>query len=257
VPSVVAVDAERNFALLSWVEGSPIREPGAADIDEAAEFLRSLHLLRRSPPFPSAALASEACLSAAEIERQIRARLAELRTLPDEPALEAFLSGGFAAGLAGALQRAKGRISTAGYDFDAQLPSGGRSPVPSDFGFHNALRRPGGSLAFLDFEYFGWDDPVKLTADVLLHPGSDVAPPLRQSFRRNAVSLYGADDPGFEERLEALQPLFGLRWVLILLNEFHPERWRRRQLAGAAEGWSDAKARQLASAQEFLAGLAQ
>ena len=91
--------------------------------------------------------------------------------------------------------------------------------VPSDFGFHNSLRQFDGSLAFFDFEYFGWDDPVKLTADVLLHPGTTLKPQLRSRFRVAAGEIYG-NDPSFHKRLEALFPLIGLRWVLILLNEF-------------------------------------
>ena len=41
---------------------------------------------------------------------------------------------------------------------------------PSDFGFHNALRTEDGRLAFLDFEYAGWDDPAKLVCDFELQP---------------------------------------------------------------------------------------
>jgi hypothetical protein len=39
---------------------------------------------------------------------------------------------------------------------------------------------------------------------------------------------------------------------LILLNEFHPERWRRRVLAGATGGWAEAKERQLRAARAML-----
>jgi hypothetical protein len=111
-------------------------------------------------------------------------------------------------------------------------------------------------LAFVDFEYFGWDDPVKLTADILLHPGRPLAPSQRRRFRQAAVRLYG-EDRTFERRLAAYLPLFGLRWVLILLNEFIPERWQRRVLAGDTTSWNDAKARQLDHARAFLAALPQ
>jgi hypothetical protein len=57
--------------------------------------------------------------------------------------------------------------------------------------------------------------------------------------------------------LAAFYPLFGLRWVLILLNEFIPERWRRRVLAGAGENWIEAKARQLLLARELLASISE
>jgi hypothetical protein len=53
-------------------------------------------------------------------------------------------------------------------------------------------------------------------------------------------------------RLATLYPLFGLRWVLILLNEFLPERWQRRLLAGERGDWSEAKARQLGRAVGLL-----
>jgi len=36
------------------------------------------------------------------------------------------------------------------------------------------------------------------------------------------------NDTGFEKRLNAYMPLFGLRWCLILLNEFLPEKISQR-----------------------------
>ena len=53
---------------------------------------------------------------------------------------------------------------------EAELPVEQRTLSPSDFGFHNALRRPDGRVVFLDLEYFGWDDPAKMISDFLLHP---------------------------------------------------------------------------------------
>src|SRR6266480_4587472 len=64
----------------------------------------------------------------------------------------------------------------------AALPQASRILSPSDFGFHNAIRRPDGTLAFVDFEYFGWDDPAKTIVDFLLHPGMSVADTLKRRF---------------------------------------------------------------------------
>jgi hypothetical protein len=55
--------------------------------------------------------------------------------------------------------------------------------------------------------------------------------------------------------LSVYLPLFGCRWALIMLNEFIPELWRRRTLAGDSGSWSEAKTRQLGKAREFLAAL--
>ena len=98
--------------------------------------------------------------------------------------------------------KAKATMQAAGLDFAADLPQEWRSLVPSDFGFHNSLRRRDGSLAFVDFEYFGWDDPVKLSADIMLHPGKPLSAEQCGHFRRLAVGLYGAD-PSFAPRLGA------------------------------------------------------
>ena len=133
-------------------------------------------------------------------------------------------------------------MQAAGLDFAAELPQEWRSLVPSDFGFHNSLRRRDGSLAFIDFEYFGWDDPVKLTADILLHPGRPLAGAAAPALSARGAAASMATT-AFAARLAAYLPLFALRWVLILLNEFLPERWQRRVLAGATRDWAEAKAR--------------
>jgi hypothetical protein len=256
VPRVIGVDRARGYALLTWIEGAAVADISAADIDAAIAFLGAVHALRRVPQAAEQPAAAEACLSCHEIGRQIEARLTLLRSLQRERQLLAFVDEVIAPEFARRLAGARTLLASASLDFAAELPQEWRSLVPSDFGFHNSLRRGDGSLAFVDFEYFGWDDPVKLTADILLHPGRPLASSHRQRFRQAAVRLYG-EDRTFETRLAAYLPLFGLRWVLILLNEFIPERWQRRVLAGDTSNWNDAKARQIDHARAFLASLPQ
>jgi hypothetical protein len=256
VPRVIGVDRHHGYALLTWIDGAAVDEVTDTDVDAAIVFLGAIHALRRTPWAAGQPAAAEACLSGAEISRQIDARMALLRSLPDEPELADFVDGFCEPAFAGQVANAVAALDAAGVDFGAELPQEWRSLVPADFGFHNSLRRGDGSLAFVDFEYFGWDDPVKLTADILLHPGRPLESSQRRHFRRAAVRLYG-EDKTFERRLAAYLPLFGLRWALILLNEFIPERWQRRVLAGDATSWSDAKARQLNHAHEFLGSLSR
>jgi Ser/Thr protein kinase RdoA (MazF antagonist) len=257
VARVVAADPARHGALLTWLDGTPIAAPGDADIDAAAQFLAALHGSGATPAGRAFRRpAAEACLSGREVERQIRARLATLMMHGEtEPALADFLRGAFAPALAALLARAERAFAAAGLDFATPLPQEKQSLVAADFGFHNCLRGTDGRLKFLDFEYFGWDDPVKLTADILHHPGTPLAAPQAARLRAAALRIY-ADDAAFAPRLAALYPLFGLRWALILLNEFVPERWRRRVEAGETEAWPQAKARQLARADELVARLA-
>jgi thiamine kinase-like enzyme len=123
---------------------------------------------------------------------------------------------------------------------------------PSDFGFHNSLRRGDGRLVFLDFEYFGWDDPAKTVSDFLLHPAMELSPALRERFLTGALKAFG--DPGLGARVRAVYPLFGLKWCAILLNEFTLEHMERRCFADGAPGaWSGPE--QLEKARRMLAGV--
>ena len=256
VPEVIALDRDHGLVLLSWIHGSPITAVNNFDVDQAVAFLTAVHTLRQASAFAEERHAAEACLAGTEIERQIAARLKKLQGLPAaEESLHAFLHTSFRPAFDRLITHARRRMCANGLDFDTVLPQEQRSLVPSDFGFHNALRRPDGTLAFFDFEYFGWDDPVKLTADVLLHPGTLIMLPQHQRFRHAAECLYGHDRT-FRARLNAFYPLFGLRWALIVLNEFLPDCWRRRVMAGARESWAVAKQKQLARAHEYLSHLA-
>ena len=111
----------------------------------------------------------------------------------------------------------------AGTSWDAPLPRASQTLSPSDFGFHNAIRRPGGTLAFVDFEYFGWDDPAKTIVDFLLHPGMAIPEPFKHQFAAGMLAAFG-DVPGIGARSRIVYPLFGLKWCLIVLNDFLPER---------------------------------
>jgi hypothetical protein len=253
VPRVVAAHPGERLLLLTWVDGEPVKTITKEDIDAAGAFLTTIHELRHNAEAQHLPLASEACLCGAEIERQIRARLAKLneRSFCEED-LRVLLEGGFASALDKVLPRALSQLSLARVTFDRSLPADHQSLIPADFGFHNSLRQNDGKLAFLDFEYFGWDDPVKLTVDFLLHPGMALESMARQRFLAGAEGRY-SNDPTFTGRFRALFPLLGLRWVLVLLNEFLPERWELRVNAGAREDdWDAVKRRQLDRATVLL-----
>jgi hypothetical protein len=125
------------------------------------------------------------------------------------------------------------RLKAAGMSFTEELSLHQRTLSPSDFGFHNALRQPDGRMIFLDFEYFGWDDPAKMIADFLLHPAMDLSPELKKKFASTLVRRF-ADWPKLSGRVESVYPLFGLKWCMIMLNEFLPEQLLRRQFAATA-----------------------
>jgi hypothetical protein len=114
----------------------------------------------------------------------------------------------------------------------AELPPARRALSPSDFGLHNALRGDDGQLRFIDFEYFGWDDPVKLVCDAAIHPGSNLPENGARRLIEQLSREFEPRDPAFAMRCGVLYPVFGLIWCLIILNDYLPESRSRRVMAG-------------------------
>jgi hypothetical protein len=252
-PRAYAVDAERGYLLLEWIEGSRVDEIGPCEVDAALAFLSVIFNASAQPEARDIPPASEACLSGEEVVHQLFDREAKLCAVAgDEQALVEFLDREFAPVRERIVEQARAGYAEAGLDFTRALIPASRSLVPSDFGFHNAIRRADGVLIFVDHEYFGWDDPVKVTADFLLHPATSLPDDMAGRFWRGVWGHRENKDESFLIRLELLYPLFGARWCLILLNEFLPERWAGRVFAGAPRDWASVKFEQLRRARGLL-----
>ena len=220
VPENKWSDPNLNFGLFEWINGKEIVEITDDHVNYAAEFVASLSELSkhtRNKEFP---LASAACLSGKMIEEQIQNRYATVHKFSDiNFELRSLLENDFAHTFEEILSESKknwpGKFET-DLSVDYQLLS------PSDFGFHNALVTKEG-LKFIDFEYFGWDDPVKLTCDFLLHPGMALTNESKNIWAKNMITIFSGD-PSFKQRLNASYFLYGLCWCLIILNVFLKDR---------------------------------
>ena len=224
VPKPVQTDAELNWSLIEWIDGSPADPQNQAHLGQAASFIQSLNQASRAVSSGSVfGLATEACLNPSLIENQINNRLAALKLVKDS-ALRDFVDNSVSPTLVRTIERSR-RLMVDGYG--ANLDQRFWTLSPSDFGLHNAIVTPQGDLVFFDFEYFGWDDPVKLTADVCLHPGMSLDENAQQYWISEAKRLF-ANDPNFGVRLNALYPLYAIRWALIMLNEYRTDKIKNR-----------------------------
>jgi hypothetical protein len=257
LPQPLAADHKAGVALYEWIEGEAVsavdpkaRQPG--DVEQALELLAKLHEVRLTPGAKALPPGSDPCFSGAGLVAGVAGRRVRLgEVAEDGKSLQVFLSGKFDPALEEVKQRAMLNYEAAGMDFDVAIAESERTLSPSDFGFHNARRREDGTLVFLDFEYFGWDDPVKMTADILMHPGMVLSAEEEAEFRAGLAEINRGDGV-YKTRLSALWQLFGLRWCLILLNEFLPERWFRRAYADGGRDREVAQARQLEKSEAML-----
>ncbi len=251
VPYAIAVDAKLHLIVYPWIDGPPSVEVNADFVIHAWRFIESLHALRTSQDATVLPKATEACLCIDALVKQISDRLARLNNNDVlEPEMLAPLLPRIKAQLDAIIADAAPRIQALQGLEDGSIARHLQTLSPSDFGTHNAILSDSGPV-FIDFEYFGWDDPVKLCADFMWHPGMNLGGELRELARREAVRIFSADET-FPYRLRLLYPLYGLRWSLIILNPFAPERWDRMYDAGERRSRDDVLKHRVESASKFL-----
>jgi len=209
-------DKNLGWGIYDWVAGDVIEHADEQFLSEAINFVTRLHndgrgLIQKNKFAP----ASEACLSGREIVKQIDVRLQKLKSVKSEE-LAAYINDEFDPHFRIVVQNAR---QLCGNVFDEELPLKLQILSPSDFGFHNALRDKDGRVIFIDFEYFGRDDPVKMTSDFYWHPGMNLGIEQRKWWITSCQKLF-MEDLSFSMRLDSYLPLYGLKWCLIYLNEF-------------------------------------
>jgi len=236
IPRPIAAERDYGCAVYEYIDGKkiPSQEVTSSDIDHTVQFLAKLRELKNRNNSKYLPPASEACFSIKAIVNNIEQRLNRLLMLrksePHYDARHQFLTNDFIPSFDRITKWCKSNLNGSGISFVSDLEYGERTLSPSDFGFHNALRCRDSQLVFLDFEYFGWDDPAKMVSDFLLHPAMEIPESLKWRFVANILSHF-QDNRHLARRVEIVYPLFGLKWCLIFLNEFLPEDLLRRGFA--------------------------
>jgi len=204
-------DDRMGLATFEWVAGTPSPTPDSDLINAMLAMTERLLVLSNdvSLDFEDA---SEACLSLDDLVRQVRFRIDSAIHSEWTPISELAIN---------RLQKEFDEavaLATLSWPVAAceSLPRDERMLSPSDFGSHNVIRGARGDV-FVDFEYFGWDDPAKLVGDVLLHPGMSLDHGLRQQWWQGAEAVFGRRTM---ERARTALPLLALRWHLIILRTF-------------------------------------
>ena len=228
VPQVQAWDPEGEAGLFFWIEGRKLTEPEVtgARVQEALEFFAELNRLPL-PTLSDLPSAAEAAWTVCEHLDLVNRRIGRLQQISD---------GDSEAEEARHLVReevmpAWERIfKTANREWPEKGRGTHRATAcvsPSDFGFHNSLLGGDDRLRFFDFEYAGWDDPAKMAADFFCQPR---IPAPASEFPRIAARLAELfpQDAEVAERATSLWPVYRMKWICIMLNEFLPAGKTRR-----------------------------
>ena len=220
-PKTVAFDTDLNIAIFEWIEGKSLEYIENEHIDQALSFVKKLGDL---DPLDFDLSASEACTSANQLFIQIELRYQKLGVIENEE-LKKFLNNVFNPLFKDV--RSWSEKCWPANNLQKNLPKSKQTLSPSDFGFHNSLLKKDGKLCFLDLEYFGWDDPVKLISDFVWHPAMSLSEAQKKRWLKESFKIFN-DTGQIQERFHAAWPLYGLRWAMIILNEFHKDGWEKK-----------------------------
>ena len=257
IPRPFGKDEDRGAGLYGFVPGRQVAaaEVGRTDVLQALDFLAAVN----APRAGARALgpASEACFSVEAHIQMLEGRIGRLLAMEVRDDLDAEAARLVRQELEPAWRQLRASIqsrlrSEAPPPWALSFGAANRVISPSDFGFHNALRGEDGRLAFLDFEYAGWDDPAKLVCDFFFQMAVPAPRRCFDEFARGVAALV-PDGAGTLARVELLRPLFGLKWCCIVLNHFTRIDLARR--AFAASDAPNRKAGQLEKARRLLDGI--
>jgi len=250
VPRPVCMLPRQRIAIFEFIEGQRLAEEelSPSELDQFRDFVVVLRRLHKAPGVEDISLASEACFAPSDLFAAIDRRLMRLRQVED-PELQDYLGSEFSR----VYDQIRQSENSSNQDHRLAV---GRVLSPSDFGVHNAIRRSNNAVAFVDFEYFGWDDPAKMISDFLLHPANQRIS--RSGIRRLATGMIDVfdDQPELSARIHHFYPLCGLNWCLILLNEFLMDELTRR-LHARGGGQVDVVALRKNQLRKSIARLAQ
>ncbi len=213
---------EDNIGVYTFAEGKILKteEIGRKDINKAINFLIHLHKLGEEDK-KKFSPASSACLNLQEYINVLESRFQYIKKgfFERNPEIRDFLL----SSVRGKITELKNNFLEETKDLDITRKIGLEQQVltPADFGFHNILKN-GKEYTFLDFEYFGRDDPVRQILDFIYHGSSrGISEELKSYFMDEY--LFSMNDLDLRDRLKLLTPLIKMAWILICLNPFNAE----------------------------------
>lgn len=244
IPVPILLDEEKKISVFSFINGShfDVNEISQADIDKVLAFFVELQKYRSSALEHNIQSASEAFFSIDDHLHHIHERLTKL-SLSKHRAFAEFFKGELTTTWSEVKDLVVSEAKQSDYDISQTLPSSSRVLSPSDVGFHNILKEEKtGKLIFIDFEYFGFDDPIKMMCDFMLEPALPLPKSLKNMWIKKfsiALNLTAND----QARFKLLYPIISFKWCLIVLNVF---------LNGAEES---ILRKQLEKSKEMIEGL--
>ena len=220
-PNLITYNEEYNWILMSWINGAKIKNVNKKIVEKLLFFLSDIQKFKNKKLSNKFINAAEACFSLQDHFLLIKKRMQKIEKIFDSEESLSCKQNNAMLNLYRkidekyllSLNMAKDKFSHDSYKAIIKLDY--RIISPSDIGFHNCLLL-NNELYFIDFEYAGWDDPLKLICDLVLQPDYSI-PKVYLGLIRNLINKLNLV-PDWQLRLEIMLEIYTIKWVCIILN---------------------------------------
>jgi hypothetical protein len=234
IPMPVMFDG--RSAIYSFVHGEQISEMGKDEgliLGRFVAFLSSLKLLSDKSGFEdlNRATDSRSCLADyfSKVEERLLCIRNGLKSLEKISEISHFVDQELVPFKEILFKDSLEKIKRCDLDLEKNFPKEQQMLSPSDMGLHNCLFNKE-DVNFIDFEYFGWDDSVKLIADISFHAGFESSNDFKTNLRDQFFKIFKSEAK-LKERFDIVSRLIELEWILIVLNVLDPKKLERRKFA--------------------------
>lgn len=226
IPTPVEKNNFFNVGLYEYLEGKSITRPSKNNIKSALLFIENLRDLYKKNQKDFNHKASEACFNYTSLIFQIEGKLKSLNELKFQKKINLFILNKLTP-LWNKLKK-DSFLNWPQNNLNNNLNKNNLTFSPSDFGFHNSLIK-NNKVQFIDFEYFGYDDPVKIISDFLWHPSMNISLSNKNYWQINMFKMFKSDI-NIIQRFKSAHPLYGFRWILIMLRHISLENINKSNL---------------------------
>jgi hypothetical protein len=205
VPKIIGISSELNCSLMTFIDGTPITVFQSELSDEFANFynkLLNIPIKYKENGFHSI----DACPKVSTLLSQVNNRILNLEK-ENNPELKIILDI-----IKSHFSFIKSKISENSYN---SLKS---EFSVVDFGINNVILNEA-NLYFIDFEFFGLDNPVHLISDTIAHPANNLNLDEQSTLYNKFLNCHNNQDE-ISKAFNGNNLIFDLKWCLIMLNPF-------------------------------------
>ena len=220
VPKIICFDKNEMTIYLTFIDGKQIKKVKKKHLISCLTFLKKINFKTSHINFKFQT-ASDACFSINDHINTCKIKITKLikkfknkNTIKSKKILF-FLENQIIPSFQKVNREANIRFSK--NEIRKKLDKNNMILSPSDFGFHNIILKKN-NLFFIDFEYAGWDDPLKLICDFFLNPDYSISKADKKyfldsfsySFKRKLINI---------DNFRFVFKFHFLKWVCVILNQ--------------------------------------